>query len=389
VINVIKCFENRKYILVVIGLTALLGLTVLLLEGITASADTSGPLLTNLFPDAESGPSPEISAAVYDPDGINPLSTFFKLDGKPRVGVKISLNNNATVGKIVYTSPELINGPHTVFISIMDNLGNISSISWTFTVTGSQSQPQPEIIDESPSEPENTQGPVNNPGQVNNLGPVISYPEEEANPGKILTVRYPRNTELRIKAEDPQQLSLLSDTAKVSIRKANDGNGEYADLVYSFVYQTSLEGSENGSEATDYSRGFFKFTLGERPDGAYIVRAEIQNELGTASQHEVLFVIRDKAANTSCTTCHYKKPYDHSTRNCDGCHKIIGDSGQKDCRICHDPWPHGPEVFINPQPSVPTLCTDCHLASDVGREANDTYYNDNPYFKDKDHYMID
>jgi len=380
VTNVVKSLGNRKYILTV------LGLAVLLFGGIAAGADTSGPVFGDLAPapDSVSGPSPEITATVYAPDKINPGDTYFELDGIPRVGVSIRLNHDHTVAQIVYSATGLGNGDHTVYLKAGDNLGNFSVISWSFTVTGSQIQPQPEIIDESPPEPDDTQDPVNTPGQVNILGPVISYPEAEDNPGKILTVRHPRNKELRFKAEDPQQLSLLSDTAKVSIRKADDGTGEYADLVYRFVYQTSPEGSANGGEATDYSKGVFEFTLGGRPDGAYIVRAEIQNELGMASQYEVLFVIRDKAANTSCTTCHYKKPYDHSTRNCDGCHKIIEDSGQKDCRSCHDPWPHGPEVFLEPKPTTPTLCGTCHISSLVTEDP----VRRNTYF-DRDHLIID
>ncbi|PKM82043.1 MAG: hypothetical protein CVU89_06805 [Firmicutes bacterium HGW-Firmicutes-14] len=442
-----------------------ISIILLLLLGIAAYAENSGPDISNLYPVPNTTISPyqvEIRATASDPDGINPASTYIELDGEARTGAQIRTENEQKQAEIKYAAGTLSGGLHNIVLHIADKQGNYSRISWNFTVSvpdpaepvqpritgiqpqGSVTVAQPlisalvEDIDISTSMPAiymtldgKSIQPVTNKYSANSLsveyrpgsglaegehrvflrvtapdgqrveeswsfsvasgGPEFTNPTEQVKPGQIATVRYPGETKLVIAVEDFQNLSLIEDTANLGIRKTENETGDYAGMVFAFVYGVySKEGAPAG-QTPDYSKGYFEFSLGERPDGQYTVRAEIANELGTVGQYEYSLLIRDKETNTPCTTCHYKKPYDHSTRNCEDCHSILGNSGQ-DCLGCHGsnaaenkyPWPHGPEVFQNPRPSTPTRCRDCHLESLVEKDP----VPQNIYFE-KDHYIID
>lgn len=227
---------------------------------------------------------------------------------------------------------------------------------------------------------------IENPGigSDDSTLPVINY---EYSGKQIVTVRNPVNIFDKIKAYDPQ--GYILGNAKTFIKKFTDSDNQFTEMkTATFVYDTK---PSNGTPI--FSKGTFNFTFkkdlsnndGVYSDGYYIIRTQIENEVGAVSKPlDTPVIIRNKNEPTNCTAaqCHSKQPYDHSTRNCDGCHlKLIDPT-----RRSYPKWPHGPEVFLNPElPSTPVLCIDCHKKSKVDVTA-EVYSNSKEI---KEHLFID
>ena len=95
--------------------------------------DTTPPTISSLTPDDGSyinNQTPRISAIVSDASGINASSIVMKLDG-----TVVLHQYNSTTGFVYYdvTSP-LVEGIHTVLLNVSDNVGNLASVVWSFTV---------------------------------------------------------------------------------------------------------------------------------------------------------------------------------------------------------------------------------------------------------------
>ncbi len=101
-----------------------------------APPDTTSPTISNLTPADGSftnNPTPTISATVSDEEGgsgINPSSIQMILDGN-----LVSHSYDSSTGLVSYTpTTPLLEGLHTVNLSVSDNSGNTASASWSFTV---------------------------------------------------------------------------------------------------------------------------------------------------------------------------------------------------------------------------------------------------------------
>jgi parallel beta-helix repeat protein len=95
--------------------------------------DTTPPDITNLVPSASSTTNdntPTISASYSDLWGINMSSVVLKVDG-----INVTSNASVTPGGVSYTPlVSLSDGPHTVNLSVWDNINNLASELWSFNV---------------------------------------------------------------------------------------------------------------------------------------------------------------------------------------------------------------------------------------------------------------
>jgi parallel beta-helix repeat protein len=96
------------------------------------TVDTLLPLITNLQPpdlSTTNDSTPTISAEYSDVSGINESSVVLKVDG-----VDVTLSAIVTASSITYTSTALTDNIHTVYLEAEDNVGNLATASWSFTV---------------------------------------------------------------------------------------------------------------------------------------------------------------------------------------------------------------------------------------------------------------
>lgn len=96
-------------------------------------SDTTGPVLVSCSP-AQGGTvnsgCPSITAVLDDANNIVPGSVYMKLNG-----AQLGAAFNFTTRTVTYNITEpLLNGSYQVELTAADELGNPSSISWTFTV---------------------------------------------------------------------------------------------------------------------------------------------------------------------------------------------------------------------------------------------------------------
>ncbi|MEW6183312.1 MAG: Ig-like domain-containing protein [Bacillota bacterium] len=99
----------------------------------TIKQDVYGPVVSELTPADNSlvnNPSPEISALVSDPEGIDAASITFKLDGSV-----VKHAYDSATGKVSYTPPGILTQTaHTVDLSVKDISGNVTIKGWGFSV---------------------------------------------------------------------------------------------------------------------------------------------------------------------------------------------------------------------------------------------------------------
>ncbi len=97
------------------------------------TVDTTPPIITNLQPPDASTTNdntPTISADYSDPSGINVSSVVLEVDG-------IDVTSFATVtasGMSYIPGMALLDGIHTVYLEVKDNVDNLAIVSWSFTV---------------------------------------------------------------------------------------------------------------------------------------------------------------------------------------------------------------------------------------------------------------
>ncbi len=97
------------------------------------NVDTTPPTITNLQPpdtSATNDSTPTISADYNDLSGINVSSVMLKVDG-----IDVTSSATLTVGNVIYIpGMALSDGIYTVYLEVKDNVGNLATATWTFTV---------------------------------------------------------------------------------------------------------------------------------------------------------------------------------------------------------------------------------------------------------------
>jgi outer membrane protein assembly factor BamB len=99
----------------------------------TFTVDSTPPIITNLQPPDTSTTNdsiPIISADYSDPSGINVSSVLLEVDG-----IDVTLSATVTASGVIYTPGTiLLDGVHTVYLEVMDTVGNLATATWSFTV---------------------------------------------------------------------------------------------------------------------------------------------------------------------------------------------------------------------------------------------------------------
>jgi parallel beta-helix repeat protein len=99
----------------------------------TFIVDTTPPVITNLQPPDTSTTNetkPLIGADYYDQSGIDVSSVVIKVDG-----IDVTLSAIVTESGVNYLPViALSEGVHTVYVEVRDNVGNLASVTWSFTV---------------------------------------------------------------------------------------------------------------------------------------------------------------------------------------------------------------------------------------------------------------
>jgi parallel beta-helix repeat protein len=97
------------------------------------TVDTTPPTITNLKPPDASiigDSTPTISADYSDQSGINVSSVVLEVDG-----IDVTVSAIVTASGVSYVpSTELSDGIHTVYLEVKDNVDNLATLSWSFTV---------------------------------------------------------------------------------------------------------------------------------------------------------------------------------------------------------------------------------------------------------------
>jgi hypothetical protein len=97
------------------------------------TVDTLPPIITNLQPpdlSTTNNTTPIISADYSDPSGINVSSVLLEVDGIDETPSGIITTNNVTY----IPGTALSEGIHTVYLEVKDNVGNLVTTMWNFTV---------------------------------------------------------------------------------------------------------------------------------------------------------------------------------------------------------------------------------------------------------------
>jgi parallel beta-helix repeat protein len=97
------------------------------------TVDTTPPVIANLQPPSLSImniTTPTISADYSDLSGINASSVVLMVDG-----IDVTLSAIVTIGVVNYIhGTALSDGVHTVYLEVRDNVGNLATVMWNFTV---------------------------------------------------------------------------------------------------------------------------------------------------------------------------------------------------------------------------------------------------------------
>jgi parallel beta-helix repeat protein len=99
----------------------------------TFTVDTTPPIITNVRPPNASttnDSTPIISADYSDSSGINVSSVLLEVDGIEVTSSAVVIANNVTY----IPGTVLSDGIHTVYLEVKDNVNNLATASWTFTV---------------------------------------------------------------------------------------------------------------------------------------------------------------------------------------------------------------------------------------------------------------
>jgi hypothetical protein len=198
-------------------------------------SDVIPPTITNLQPQDGSiinTSTPTISAQVSDEpegSGINPSSIQMRLDGN-----LISHSYDSITGLVRYTpTTPLLEGLHTVFLSVSDNAGNIASTSWSFTITD-------EIADTIDTEPTIfsvyfTDGPPSYDGKTSATSGGTTY-GEVISPGQVRVIELPNPAGVRVIAL-ADNVKVITCEDKVETTLLNKGDS--ADIVCSSTTVTA------------------------------------------------------------------------------------------------------------------------------------------------------
>jgi parallel beta-helix repeat protein len=99
----------------------------------TFSVDSNPPTIVNLQPpdlSTTNNSTPTISADYSDSSGINFSSVLLEVDS-----VDMTSSAVVTAGDVSYVpAVTLSDGIHTIYLEVRDNIGNLATASWTFTV---------------------------------------------------------------------------------------------------------------------------------------------------------------------------------------------------------------------------------------------------------------
>jgi hypothetical protein len=105
----------------------------LAIETWSFTVDTLPPIITNLQPPDSSTTNdniPMISANYSDPSGINVSSVVLIVDG-----LDVTLSATVTASGVSYIPiTALSDGIHTVYLEVKDNVDNLATATWSFTV---------------------------------------------------------------------------------------------------------------------------------------------------------------------------------------------------------------------------------------------------------------
>jgi parallel beta-helix repeat protein len=97
------------------------------------TVDTTPPIITNLQPPDSSttnDSTPMIIADYSDSSGINLGSVLLEIDG-----IDLTLTAMITTSGVTFTpDTALSEGIHTVYLEVRDNVGNLATVTWNFTV---------------------------------------------------------------------------------------------------------------------------------------------------------------------------------------------------------------------------------------------------------------
>jgi len=142
----------------------------------TFNVDATSPQIINLRPPdltTTDDATPEISANYSDPMGIDTGSVILKIDG-----MDVTASATVTSSGVSHTpGTALGDGTHTIYVEVRDNLGNLATTSWSFTVETTTTDTTPPIADAGPDQ-QVTQGDTvtfDGTGSSDDSGTISNY----------------------------------------------------------------------------------------------------------------------------------------------------------------------------------------------------------------------
>lgn len=149
--------------------------------------DSAPPVITNLQPPDASimnNSTPMMGANYSDPSGINVSSVLLKVDD-----IDVTPSATITANNVTYTpGTALLDGIHTVYLEVRDNVNNLATVTWTFSVDTTP----PTIILNSP---------LNN--SVNPSGTILDFNITDLSPTQV---NYSVNGGAELSFTDPYDL---------------------------------------------------------------------------------------------------------------------------------------------------------------------------------------
>lgn len=133
-------FQGKSFAIKYLAIVCFSILTVII-SPLKASADTVGPVFTDIFPDNNSGLAYSqltLSAVAVDKDFINESSVYMEVDGLKVIPYTqfspIDESTDDYTRLEIYYTKNFSQGTHTVTLTVKDMQGNTGKTTWTFSI---------------------------------------------------------------------------------------------------------------------------------------------------------------------------------------------------------------------------------------------------------------